>query len=242
MPVSPEATRGHDEQRADLVVVGQRGRRCWRRGSAGGGRRSGRRTCRIDPPSAAGGLVGPAQQLDLGALGDRLGQDRRPRSGGARRGGSARPRVTPAAAATGRRRPRPRPRRRRPVSDRSAVWAKPVVSPTTTRMPAPRSRPEESSSTWPSSSRADDDRLSSTKTSAKSPPVRRAVASVRWMVASSSTSDLRRLAGDGTMWRVLDQPTGRRTRSRAGREPFRPPEAWLRTVPGCPCNPAWPPA
>ena len=60
---------------------------------------------------------------------------------------------------------------RRPASDRSAVWAKPVVSPTTTRMPAPRSRPEVSSSTLPSSSRADDDRLSSTKTSAKSPPV-----------------------------------------------------------------------
>ena len=31
---------------------------------------------------------------------------------------------------------------RRPASERSAVWAKPVVSPTTTRMPAPRSRPE----------------------------------------------------------------------------------------------------
>ena len=41
---------------------------------------------------------------------------------------------------------------RRPASDRSAVWAKPVVSPTTTRMPAPRSRPEDSSSTRPSSS------------------------------------------------------------------------------------------
>ena len=30
---------------------------------------------------------------------------------------------------------------RKPASDRSAVWAKPVVSPRTTRMPAPRSRP-----------------------------------------------------------------------------------------------------
>ena len=30
---------------------------------------------------------------------------------------------------------------RRPASERSAVWANPVVSPTTTRMPAPRSRP-----------------------------------------------------------------------------------------------------
>jgi len=34
---------------------------------------------------------------------------------------------------------------RSPLSERSAVCAKPVVSPTTTRMPAPRSRPELSS-------------------------------------------------------------------------------------------------
>ena len=40
---------------------------------------------------------------------------------------------------------------RRPASVSSAVWANPVVSPTTTRMPAPRSRAEESSSTRPSS-------------------------------------------------------------------------------------------
>src|ERR687897_820929 len=79
---------------------------------------------------------------------------------------------------------------RSPSSVRSAVWAKPVVSPTTTRMPAPRSRPDDSSSTRPSSSIADDDRLSSTKTSAKSPPVRRAAVSVRWMTDSSSTGDL----------------------------------------------------
>src|SRR5690606_38101904 len=84
---------------------------------------------------------------------------------------------------------------RRPSSDRSAVWAKPVVSPTTTRMPAPRSRPEDSSSTRPSSSMADDERLSSTNTSAKSPPVRRAAASVRWIVASSSTATSRSVDG-----------------------------------------------
>ena len=41
-----------------------------------------------------------------------------------------------------------------PRSERSAVWAKPVVSPRTTRMPAPRLRPVASSSTRPSSSRA----------------------------------------------------------------------------------------
>ena len=42
--------------------------------------------------------------------------------------------------------------------------------PRTTRMPAPRSRPDVSSSTLPSSRRADEARRSSTKTSAKSPP------------------------------------------------------------------------
>src|SRR5947209_5355303 len=42
-------------------------------------------------------------------------------------------------------------------------------------MPAPRSRPELSSSILPSSRRADDERLSSTKISANSPPVRKAV-------------------------------------------------------------------
>src|SRR5688500_17963255 len=75
---------------------------------------------------------------------------------------------------------------RRPASLRSAVWANPVVSPTTTRMPAPRSRPDTSSSTLPSSRRADDERRSSTNTSAKSPPLRSASPSTRRMADSSS--------------------------------------------------------
>ena len=60
-----------------------------------------------------------------------------------------------------------------PSGERSAVCANPVVSPRTTRRPAPRSRPDTSSSTRPSSNRALDDRRSSTNTSAKSPPSRR---------------------------------------------------------------------
>src|SRR5580698_2613386 len=58
----------------------------------------------------------------------------------------------------------------RPASLRSAVWANPVVSPTTTRMPAPRERPEESSSILRSSSVALPETLSSANTSAMSPP------------------------------------------------------------------------
>ena len=46
--------------------------------------------------------------------------------------------------------------------------------------------PEVSSSTRPSSSRADDDRWSSTNTSAKSPPVRRAAPRTRWTTSSRS--------------------------------------------------------
>ena len=51
--------------------------------------------------------------------------------------------------------------------------------PAATRMPAPRSRPEPSSSTRPSSKWADEDRLSSTNTSAKSAPVLKATPRVR---------------------------------------------------------------
>ncbi len=65
-----------------------------------------------------------------------------------------------------------------PSGVRSEVCAKPVVSPRTTRSPAPRSRPETSSSTRPSSYRAFDERRSSTNTSAKSPPSRNAWSSV----------------------------------------------------------------
>ena len=77
----------------------------------------------------------------------------------------------------------------RPASLRSAVWANPVVSPTTTRMPAPRSRPETTSSTRPSSRIADDDRLSSAKISAKSAPVRIATERVRFTRSAWSMNE-----------------------------------------------------
>ena len=200
----------HHEQRADLVVGGQQavavGHQDLAAGVAVAGPHLADRAA-LGP----GGLVGPAQQLDLGALGHGLGQDGDLVGPGRRRWRvSATSRTPPpperaaAAAASA--------AVRRPSSDRSAVWAKPVVSPTTTRMPAPRSRPEDSSSTRPSSSMADDDRLSSTNTSAKSPPVRRAAARVRWMAASSSTGDL---VSDGRagVWRRAAAVT---TRSRRG--------------------------
>ena len=50
-----------------------------------------------------------------------------------------------------------------------------------------RSRPDVSSSTRPSSRRADESRLSSANTSAKSPPVRRAAPRTRWTTLSSIT-------------------------------------------------------
>ena len=75
----------------------------------------------------------------------------------------------------------------RPSSVRSDVWAKPVDSPTTTLIPAPRSRPEVSSSTLPSSSSAEDERRSSTKTSANSAPLERPSASTRSTVDCSIT-------------------------------------------------------
>ena len=84
------------------------------------------------------------------------------------------PRAAPAAASAA---------GSRPSGERSAVCAKPVVSPRTTRSPAPRSRPETSSSTRPSSKRPLDDRRSSTNTSAKSPPSRNA-----WSSVACSTS------------------------------------------------------
>ncbi len=89
-----------------------------------------------------------------------------------------------AAALAGRRSGRTCGRGQSRPRTRSAVWAKPVVSPATTRMPAPRSRPLETCSTLPSSRPADVERLSSAYTSAKSAPVRTAPASTR-----SSTSE-----------------------------------------------------
>ena len=75
-----------------------------------------------------------------------------------------------------------------PASLRSAVWAKPVVSPSTTRIPAPRDRPEESSSTLRSSSMALAVAVSSANTSARSPPPTRAADRTR-----SSTSESMRV-------------------------------------------------
>ena len=137
------------------------------------------------PPCGAGHLVGPGEQLDLAGLGHVAGQDLD--DVGRRRGDPGEVDHAGAATAASGRGGGGLGRGRRPASVRSAVWAKPVVSPTTTRMPAPRSRPEVSSSTLPSSSTADDDRLSSTKTSANSPPVRSAAPRVRLMTDSSIT-------------------------------------------------------
>ena len=58
----------------------------------------------------------------------------------------------------------------RPEAERSAVCANPVVSPETTRIPAPLSLPLFNSSTKPSSRTADVDLLSSIKISANEPP------------------------------------------------------------------------
>ena len=68
------------------------------------------------------------------------------------------------------------------------MWAYPVVSPLTTRMPAPRSRPEVTCSTLPSSRLAEEDRLSSTYTSENSAPVRSPAPSTRWMTSVSIMS------------------------------------------------------
>src|SRR6202011_2304023 len=62
--------------------------------------------------------------------------------------------------------------------------------PRTTRTPAPRCRPETTSSTRPSSNRAEDDERSSANTSAKSPPDRNATASVREHTSGSITRRL----------------------------------------------------
>ena len=77
------------------------------------------------------------------------------------------------------------------------MWAKPVVSPTITRMPAPRSRPDVRFSTFPSSNTAFDEDLSSTNSSASSPPVRSAVSSVRWISAVVEQGGLLRADGGG---------------------------------------------
>ena len=73
----------------------------------------------------------------------------------------------------------------RPAGVRSAVWAKPTDEPERTRIPAPLSRPETNSSTLPSSKWAREERRSSTNTSAKSPPVRRADRSVASRTSAS---------------------------------------------------------
>ena len=108
----------------------------------------------------AGGVVDAAQQLDLVGLGDLVRValdvvDARSPFDGVRATVRVPPpprRAAAAAASAAARRPR---------SVRSLVWAKPVVSPATTRMPAPRSRPLVTCSTRPSSSAADVERLSS---------------------------------------------------------------------------------
>ena len=97
----------------------------------------------------ARGRVGPLEQLDLARLRHVAGilRDRMGLPVGARFSATSRtppPPLRAAAAAAS-------AAACSPASERSAVWAKPVVSPRTTRMPAPRSRPDVSSSTRPSS-------------------------------------------------------------------------------------------
>ena len=100
----------------------------------------------------------------LVALATSAGHDQRPRWDAAPRAAPSRPPWLPppplraaAAAADA--------AARSPLGERSAVWANPVVSPDTTRMPAPRSWPDTSSSILPSSSTALEERRSSTKIS-----------------------------------------------------------------------------
>ena len=77
----------------------------------------------------------------------------------------------------------------RPDSERSAVYANPVVSPLITRMPAPESRPLETCSTRPSSRPAPIERLSSMNTSEKPAPVERPFASTRDSTVESNSCD-----------------------------------------------------
>ncbi len=168
----------HHHPRAHLVVVGEQAVGVGNLDAAVRvGVRRGDRRDRAWPCSRAAASA-RREQLDLARLLDRLGRDEvvAPARGGRR---PARARLC--ARRRHRRAPRPPPRRSRPRGLRAsgrAVCAKPVVSPRTTRSPAPRSRPETSSSTRPSSNRALDERRSSTNTSAKSPPPRNARSSV----------------------------------------------------------------
>ena len=128
-----------------------------------------------------GGVVGSREELELAGLVDAAGKgaiaavvagERAERDGAGR---VARPR--------GRRRRRPGPRPGGRARRGRRCGQNPVVSPSTTRMPAPRERPEESSSIRRSSRTAPDVTASSAKTSAMSPPACRAVDRTR-----SSTS------------------------------------------------------
>ena len=137
-----------------------------------------------------GGVVGPGEEVHLAGLLDRLrehlhlvrGRHRLPRAATTVCVPLACRAVAADAASAA---------SRSESSERSAVCANPVVSPRTTRMPAPRSRPEVSSSTLPSSSRADEARRSSTNTSAKSPPPRKRGVQGPFQHCVRRSSDLR---------------------------------------------------
>ena len=83
-----------------------------------------------------------AQQLDLARLRDRLGQRPRRRAVAAASARVSATRRDAAAPAARRAAAAASAAAARPARERSAVCANPVVSPRTTRMPAPRSRPE----------------------------------------------------------------------------------------------------
>ena len=227
MPVSPTATHddenrvrtwsssasrpvavGHEDPAAAVAVAGHAPGVIGRRPRPGPPRR---------PGASSSTLVG---------LGDvaRAGSRRR-WAGGAVRGGSSadlarRPRRP------GRRPPPPRPRRAgRPR--RSAVWAKPVVSP-------------------------DDDPDAGAAVAARGQLLDLAVVEHggrrRACPRRTPRRSRRRCAGrqPRTRWMTASSITetsfpGRAASShRAGGDPdpFRPPEAWMRTVPACPSNPA----
>ena len=134
----------------------------------------------------AGGVVGALQHLDLAGLLDRLGQDPAPRGCGstARRSSAhdvrlARAVPRAAAAAAWRRLAQPARSGRRCARSRWSRRGRPGC-------PAPRSRPETQLLDLPSSRRAVATRRSSANTSAKSPPSRSAVCSVRSRTAPRS--------------------------------------------------------
>ena len=143
----------HHEAGADLVVLGEQAVGVGDEDAAPRvGVRGAHLTDRVGPGAGRG--VGALEHLDLARL-------RRPSRGArAPRAAAGGPRARARRHASLRRSPRPRrppprpPPRADPAPTGRRCGRNPVVSPRTTRTPAPRSRPDTSSSTRPSSRRA----------------------------------------------------------------------------------------